>query len=375
MNMEKQCQTKTPPIYVTKTDAPDLSDVMLKLEEIWDSGIFTNNGAQVQTLESELCKKLSIPNCTSFANGTIALQAALAIHDLSGEVITTPFSFVASSQAILNLGLTPKFVDIDPLTLCIDPIKIKEAITDKTSAILAVHVYGIPCAIEEIEDIAHRHNLKVIYDAAHCFDIQYKGASILNYGDASILSFHATKSFNTIEGGAVIAQSENAHARAKQYRNFGFDSMMSAQHNGTNGKMNEIQAAIGMLNLQNYDSNKNLRKNISSNYSRNINKINGIITPYRDKIATNNYSYYPIIIEDDYPINTEELLHKFEQKNIFPRRYFYPLITEMEAFKDYKQNCPIALDKSKKILCLPIYSQMSEHDQKRVLDVLEENAL
>ncbi|MBX2833444.1 MAG: DegT/DnrJ/EryC1/StrS family aminotransferase [Micavibrio sp.] len=342
-----------------------------KLEEIWHSGIVTNHGPQLCAFERTLSTKLENGGeAIALCNGTSALMAALAACDLEGEVITTPFSFVATAHAISSLGLTPKFVDIDPNSLCLDPKKVVAAITDKTCAILGVHIYGNPCAPDEFEALAKKYGLKLIYDAAHAFGAMHQGKSLVSYGDVCALSFHATKSFHTIEGGAVVTSDSQISERIKQYRNFGLDDHKVAQVLGINGKMNEIQAAIGLLNLEDHAENTAHRKAVYKRYVEELSDLKGlkIIQPFEGDVS--NYSYCPLRVSADFSLNRDRLLSALDRRGIIAQRYFYPLITDMPVYKEYAQEFPVASKASKEMLCLPIYPDLSPKDQRRVIDII-----
>ncbi|MAF97061.1 MAG: aminotransferase [Micavibrio sp.] len=373
MKVPPQTQTSSP-LYVSRPDLPNLEDTYKYLEQIKSARYLTNNGPVLQTFEAALRDYLSAPHISVFSNGTLALQSALAGFNLSGTVITTPYSFVATAHILKPLGLTPRFVDIDPETLCIDPQHIEAAIDKDVCAILGVHVYGTPCDVEAIEAIAHEHKLKVIYDAAHAFGIEYKGQPLLSYGDASVLSFHATKSFHSVEGGAIITPHSQLDEWVRVYRNFGLDSHGSALFEGINGKMSELHAAIGMLNLERFEVQRDMRKHVVETYKRELADIPGIqlIAPNSD--ATQNYGYMPIRITADYGLDREALVHAFEEHNIYPRRYFYPLITDMPAYAEHKQLFPIASKVADEILCLPLFHDMDVQEQDSVIAVLKHHA-
>lgn len=347
------------PIYVTQPYLPPLEQFIPYLEQIWKSKQITNNGPLHQQLEQELCNYLGVPQISLFCNGTIALLTALQALGIEGEVITTPYSFVATSHALLWNQLTPVFVDIDPITLNIDPTKIEAAITDKTTAILAVHCYGTPCDVDAIQAIANKHGLKVIYDAAHAFGVEDAGGSILRHGDLSILSFHATKVFNTFEGGAIISPDAETKAYIDQLKNFGFTGETSVVTAGINGKMSEVNAAMGLLQLKYVDEVIAQRGEVDAQYRKHLADVPGITCLPNTLQTRANYSYFPILVEEDYPLSRDELYKKFQQHNIFPRRYFYPLITEFPMYQKYasadRGNLPVALWAAERVICLPMY--------------------
>ena len=322
-------------ITVTSPLLPPLDELTPYLEDIWSRKWLTNNGYYHQELEKALCEFLDVRYISLFSNGTLALVTALQALDLKGEVITTPYSFVATSHSIMWNNLTPVFVDIDPHTFNIDPDQIEAAITEKTSAILPVHVYGNPCEHRAIQNIANKHNLKVIYDAAHAFGVEENAESILNFGDMSILSFHATKAYSTIEGGAVVSHTKEMKEKLDCLKNFGFDSETQISLLGSNAKMNEIQAAFGLATLKHIDESIEKRKKIAYQYRESIAKLKGIY--FLDDIegVRHNYSYFPIIInEDECGLSRDAIYEKLTENSVLARRYFYPLITDFELYKN-----------------------------------------
>lgn len=364
---------KNKSIYVTEPSLAPLEDFIPYLKQIWSSKILTNGGPFHQELERTLCEYLKVQHISLFTNGAIALITALKALDIKGEVITTPFSFVASSHSLLWNNIKPIFVDIDPKTFNIDPSKIEAAITPETSAILAVHCYGHPCNIEAIQNIADANNLKVIYDAAHAFGIQCHCGSILNHGDISILSFHATKVFNTFEGGAIISKNLEMKKNIDRLKNFGFVDELTVVNSGINGKMSEFNAALGLLQLKYIDTEILKRKLIDSKYRDKLKNIKGIdCVGNFAKIP--NYSYFPIIVNDDYPLSRDQLYDKLKSNNIYSRRYFYPLISDFPMYKKYESaqhsNLPVARKIASTILCLPIYSNMNDEDLERIINVI-----
>jgi dTDP-4-amino-4,6-dideoxygalactose transaminase len=365
--------TKNKRIYVSQPSLPPLEDFIPYLKEIWSSKILTNGGPYHQELERALCEYLQVQHISLFTNGTIALITALQALGIKGEVITTPYSFVATSHSLLWNNIKPIFVDIDSKTFNIDPSKIEAAITPETSAILAVHCYGHPCNTEAIQNIADANNLKVIYDAAHAFGVQCDCRSILNHGDLSILSFHATKVFNTFEGGAIISKNLEMKQNIDRLKNFGFVDELTVVNSGINGKMSEFNAALGLLQLKYIDSEILKRKLIDSKYRDKLKDIKGIdcISNFAKK---SNYSYFPIIINDDYSLTRDQLYDKLKRNNIYSRRYFYPLISDFPMYKEYESaqhsNLRIASKVAPKILCLPIYSNLKMEDQQRIVDLI-----
>jgi len=346
-------------IFVTQPYLPPLDEFIPYLEKIWESKQLTNNGPFHQQLEQALGDYLGVEHIALFTNGTIALITALQSLRITGEVITTPYSFVATSHSLLWNGIKPVFVDIDRDTFNLDPAKIEAAITPQTTAILPVHCYGHPCDVEAIQKIADNYNLKVIYDAAHAFGVRDAGGSILRHGDLSVLSFHATKVFNTFEGGAIVCPDAKTKARIDHLKNFGHVSEVAVVAPGINGKMSEINAAFGLLQLKHIDKALAHRKEIDAAYRERLKGVKGIqcVQDYREKVA--NYAYFPILVEADYPISRDALDQKLRESGIHPRRYFYPLISEFSMYRGLPSaqadNLPVAAATSQKVLCLPIY--------------------
>ncbi len=361
-------------IYVTQPYLPPLDDFIPYLQKIWENKILTNSGPFHQQLEKELCEYLDVKHISVFTNGTIALVTALQALRITGEVITTPYSFVATAHSLLWNGIKPIFVDIDPVSLNIDPKRIEAAITPQTTAIMPVHCYGHPCDVEAIQKIADIYNLKVIYDAAHAFGIKYNSSSILNYGDLSILSFHATKVFNTFEGGAIICPDAKTKQRIDHLKNFGFVDETTVVAPGINGKMSEINAAFGLLQLKHVDFALAQRQAIDTKYRQALKEIPGIRCLTKPEGQTSNHSYFPILIEENYPLSRDDLYQKLKDRKIFARRYFYPLISDFPMYRGMhsarRENLPVATAAAQKILCLPIYPALSPQDQQRIIDVI-----
>ena len=353
-------------IFVTRPMLPELSDVQDHLEEIWESKWLTNMGNKHNELEFRLRDVLKVPHVSLFNNGTIALMVAIKALNLpyGSEVITTPFTFAATPHCIAWNGLKPVFCDIEPNTMTIDADKIEDLITPNTSAILGVHVYGFPCNVEKIDAIAKKHNLKVIYDAAHAFSTEINGKGIGTFGDITMFSFHATKLYNSIEGGCLTYNNENLVRKVYNLRNFGIRSEELVEEVGINGKMNEIQAAIGLLNLDLYKAEQEKRAKVKAFYDENLSKIKGIRIPSMPEDVTNSYQYYPIVIEDDYPITRDELYEKFKEKNILTRKYFYPACHDYECYKNdlavKLADLSVVDDLKHKVLCLPFYGGLEE---------------
>ena len=361
-------------IYVTQPNLPPLDEFIPYLQKIWDNKILTNNGPFHQQFEQALGQYLGVKYISLLSNATIALIVALKALNITGEVITTPYSFVATAHSLLWNGITPVFVDIDCKTFNIDASKIKSAITKNTTAILPVHVYGNPCDVEAIQKIATKYNLKVIYDAAHAFAVSNDTGSILNNGDLSVLSFHATKVFNTFEGGAIISPSSELKYKIDQLKNFGFMDEITVVASGINGKMSEFNAALGLLQLKYIDQAIAQRKAIYENYFQNLSCVKGITClQYSNKII-NNYGYFPILVESDYLMNRDALYNKLMASNIIVRRYFYPLISDFPMYKDLssaqRNNLPVAANIADKVLCLPIYPELTKIDQLRVIELI-----
>lgn len=362
------------PIYVTEPYLPPLEEFIPYLERIWDSKRLTNNGPFHQQLETALAAYLGVENLSLFANGTLALVTALQALRISGEVITTPYSFVATAHSLLWNGIKPVFVDIDPRTCNLDPERIEAAITPATTAILPVHCYGIPCNVDRIESIANAYGLKVIYDAAHAFGVRQRGASILRHGDLSILSFHATKVFNTFEGGAVISPNAKTKQRIDYLKNFGFADELTVVAPGINGKMNEVEAAFGLVQLQHIDEALAKRAVIYRRYEealRDIPTLRMIEVP--DEIAW-NHSYCPIFVDASHPMSRDEIYDLLREHGIHARRYFYPLIS---AFPMYcaqpsaaNTRLPNARTAAAEVLCLPLYPSLSQDEQAAVIEIL-----
>lgn len=362
------------PVFVTQPYLPPLEEFLPYLEQIWANKILTNGGQMHQQLEKELCTYLGVEHIALFNNGTIALLTALQALRVAGEVITTPYSFVATSHSLLWNGIKPVFVDIDPHTLNLDPIKIEAAITPQTTAIMPVHCYGNPCAVEAIQKIADNYNLRVIYDAAHAFGVEDAGGSILRHGDLSVLSFHATKVFNTFEGGAIICPDAKTKQRINHLKNFGFVDEVTVVAPGINGKMSEVNAAFGLLQLKHIDSALARRREIDSIYREKLRGMRGIRLVENVGQTAANYSYFPILVEADYPLSRDDLYLKLKSKDIFARRYFYPLISEFPMYRGMqsaqRSNLPVASEVAEKVLCLPIYPDLNKNELDRIIDAL-----
>ena len=373
MKMNKK-QNK--PIYVTQPFLPPLEAFYPYLEQIWESKCLTNNGPFHKELENKLADYLGVEHLALFANGTLALVTALQALRISGEVITTPFSFVATAHSLLWNGIKPVFVDIHPETFNLDPEKIEAAITPHTTAIMPVHVYGKPCDVENIQHIAETYGLKIIYDAAHAFGVRYKGGSVLKHGDLSTMSFHATKVFNTFEGGAIVCPDDKTKRRVDDLKNFGFHGEVTVVAPGINAKMNEIQAAFGLLQLKHVDQAITRRQAIDALYRQELVNIKGITFPTLPADTQYNYAYFPILVEKDYPLTRDGLYDKLREQGIFPRRYFYPLISEFPMYRGLpsatRQNLPVAHKVAESVLCLPIYPALKPEEQQIVIKIIKE---
>lgn len=373
--MEEQFFVMSQPIYVTQPYLPPLEEFIPYLEEIWASKTLTNGGPFHQKLEQALCDYLGVKHLALFTNGTIALVTALQTLRIAGEVITTPYSFVATAHSLLWNGIRPVFVDIDPYTLNLDPARIEAAITPQTTAIMPVHVYGHRCEVEAIERIADSYNLKVIYDAAHAFGVQDTGGSVLRHGDLSVLSFHATKVFNTFEGGAIICPDAKTKQRIDQLKNFGFVDEVTVVAPGINGKMSEVNAAFGLLQLRHIDQALVQRQEIDANYRQQLGDVKGIQCLNHTGGKVSNHAYFPILVQQDYPLSRDALYQKLKDHSIHARRYFYPLISDFPMYRGIpsaqRGNLPVAADASAKVLCLPIYPALQPLEQQRVINLIQ----
>lgn len=361
-------------ILVTQPVLPPLEDLIPSLQEIWDSKVLTNGGAFHQRFEHALAKYLEVEHISVFTNCTIGLITALQALKIQGEVITSPYSFVATTHALLWNHITPKFVDIDPHTLNIDPKRIEEAITPSTSAILAIHCYGQPCEVEAIEDIARKHGLKVIYDAAHAFGVRMSKGNLLTYGDLSVLSFHATKVFNTFEGGAIVSPDAQTKRYIDQLKNFGFVDELTVVTPGINGKMSEFNSALGLLQLREIDQSIARRREIDKRYRELLSPIKGILCVGFSYEARPNYAYFPILVGPEYPISRDELYQKLVDNGIFVRRYFYPLISNFPMYSTLasatKENLPVSTRTASQVICLPIYPSLRDDQIERVTNLI-----
>lgn len=362
-------------ITVTAPLLPDLEEFNTLLKEIWDSKWITNNGSFHKQLEKELAEYLKVPYISLFTNGTLPLLTALQALRVTGEVITTPYSFVATTHSIWWNGCKPVFVDIDPATGNIDPEAIEAAITTKTTAIMPVHVYGKPCDTKRIQEIADKYGLKVIYDAAHAFGVEVDGESILNAGDMSTLSFHATKVYNTLEGGALVMHDAETKKRIDYLKNFGFAGETSVVAPGINSKVDEVRAAYGILNLRQVDAAIEARHQVAIKYREALRPIKGITFMDDMPGVRHNYSYFPIFIDAEiYGMTRDELYEKMRSHNVLGRRYFYPLISTFSTYRGLPSAAPENLPKAHKIadsvICLPMHHELSAEDVNRVLELI-----
>ena len=362
-------------ITVTSPLLPNLDEFNEKLNEIWDSKWITNNGRFHKELEAALCEYLKVPYISLFTNGTLPLITALQALRITGEVITTPYSFVATTHSIWWNGIKPVFVDIDPKTCNLDPAKIEAAITPRTTAIMPVHCYGKPCDTQAIQEIADKYGLKVIYDAAHAFGVEVNGESILQAGDMSTLSFHATKVYNTIEGGALVMHDEKMKKRIDYLKNFGFADEVTVVAPGINSKMDEMRSAYGLLNLKQVDDAISARQHVANRYREELRNVPGI--SFFDDMpgVRHNYSYFPIFIDaEKYGMTRDELYFKMKEANVLGRRYFYPLISEFSTYRGLdsarKENLPVATRIADEVICLPMHHLLSENDVDRVLNLI-----
>lgn len=362
-------------ITVTSPLLPNLDEFHEMLKEIWDSKWITNNGSFHKQLEKALCDYLKVPYISLFTNGTLPLLTALQALRITGEVITTPYSFVATTHSIWWNGCKPVFVDIDPETGNIDPDKIEAAITPKTTAIMPVHVYGKPCDTKRIKEIADKYGLKVIYDAAHAFGVEVEGESVLNAGDMSTLSFHATKVYNTLEGGALVMHDEQTKKRIDYLKNFGFAGETEVVAPGINSKVDEVRSAYGLLNLRQVDSAIEARHQVAIRYREALRNVSGV--RFFDDMpgVKHNYSYFPVFINaEEYGMTRDELYFKMKEQGVLGRRYFYPLISNFSTYRGLPsatpENLPVATKIANEVICLPMHHALSEKDIQRILNTI-----
>ena len=366
-------------VNVTQPFLPDLVEFLPYLEEIWESKSLSNGGAMHQKLGLALEKYLGVQRVSLVSSGTMGLMLALRALEITGEVITTPYTFIATTNAIWWAGAKPCFVDIVPNTLNIDPSKIESAITSKTSAILAVHCYGNPCDVEVIDSIAQKYKLKVIYDAAHFFSPGNSGESVLKHGDLSVLSFHATKVFSTFEGGAIISKDVNLYEKIERLKNFGFGDGAKMMDIGINGKLNEFQSALGLLQLKYVDQSLRALEKIDSIYRQSLELIPGISCLGKSKRLSPYSSYFPIFINSDYPLSRDELYEYLKAAGINTRPYFYPLTSSHPTYTSLPSaasiNLPVAHHASKSVLCLPMYPDLQNEAQLAIIELIQSQSL
>lgn len=365
----------TNPITVTSPLLPDLEEFEELLEDIWQRKWLTNNGFYHKELEKALAEYLKVPYISLFTNGTLPLITALQALRITGEVITTPYSFVATTHSIWWNGIKPVFVDVEEETGNIDPEKIEAAITPRTTAIMPVHVYGTPCNTEKIQQIADTYGLKVIYDAAHAFGVTVNGTSVLEAGDMSTLSFHATKVYNTIEGGALICHDERTKNRVDYLKNFGFADEVTVVAPGINSKMDEIRSAYGLLNLKQVDKAIESRKKVADLYRQSLEGVEGIRLLSEIEGVKHNYAYFPIFVDkEQYGMSRDDLYNKLKENNILARRYFYPLISNFPVYRGLESatpdNLPVATKLAEQVLCLPMYAGLEEKDIDRIITII-----
>lgn len=360
------------PIEVTRSSMPEFEEYIDEIRELWDTHWLTNMGTKHKNLESQLLDYLSVPNITLFTNGHLALECIIAALNLRGEVITTSFTFASTTHAIVRNGLKPVFCDINPDDYTIDVQKIESLITKKTSAIIPVHVYGNVCDIEAIEIIAKKHNLKVIYDAAHTFGVTVNGQGIGTFGDASMFSFHATKVFNTIEGGAVTYNDSSIKQVLNDLKNFGITGPETVEYVGGNAKMNEFQAAMGICNLRHVNSEISKRRKVVERYIDNLKEITGIKLSHEQAGVQSNYAYFPVVF-DGYKMTRDEVFEKLKGNDIIARKYFYPLTNSFECYKDqYDVNeTPVAKYIAERVLTLPLYADLALEDVDRICEIIK----
>ena len=365
-------------ILVTRSSMPDLNEYIEEIRSMWDTHWLTNMGPKHKQFQEELCKYMRVKNLDLFTNGHMAIELTLQAMNLQGEVITTPFTFASTTHAIVRNGLEPVFCDIDPVTYTIDVEKMESLITDRTCAILPVHVYGNICNIEEIERIAHKYGLKVIYDSCHTFGEFYKGRSIGSFGDASCFSFHATKAFNTIEGGAVCFKDENLGETLRDLKNFGIHGPEEVRAVGANAKMNEFCAAMGICNLRHIDEEIEKRRKVAERYREHLEGVEGLQLNKEDANVKYNYSYFPVVFEEKiFGSSREEVFDVLAKNGIGARKYFYPLTNTFTAFhgKYNSMETPVALHISKRVLTLPLYADLSYENVDKICSIIKEQKI
>lgn len=364
-------------IFVTEPYLPPLEEFLPYLQTIWERKILTNGGPFHGELERALCDYLGVEHLALFTNATIALITALQSLRITGEVITTPYSFVATTHSLLWNGIKPVFVDIDARTLNIDPRQIESAITPSTTAIMPVHCYGQPCDVDAIQKIADNYNLRVIYDAAHAFGVNVDGGSVLRHGDLSVLSFHATKVFNTFEGGAIVCPDARTKQRIDQLKNFGIVDEVSVVAPGINGKMSEFNAAFGLLQLKHMPEVLARRREVDLRYREGLSGVRGIRFLQQPGEASRNYSYFPVLVDPEYGMTRDALYERLREHDVFARRYFYPLISEFPMYRNlassHRDNLPVASEAASRVLCLPMSPTLGLDDQQRTISVIADS--
>ena len=363
---------KNKKILVTQSSMPTLEEYTEEIKSIFETKWLTNMGEKHKELQKQLEDYLKVKHLTLFTNGHMALYTSIKALKLQGEVITTPFTFVSTTHAITQNGLTPVFCDIEPDTYTMDATKIESLITDKTCAIVPVHVYGNVCNVEEIEKIAKKHNLKVVYDAAHAFGVKYKNKGIGNFGDLAMFSFHATKVFNTIEGGGVAYNDDKLERELNLLKNFGITGPETTEEIGMNAKMNEFQAAMGICNLRHIETAIDKRKKVVEEYRKRLTNVKGIKLSKIQKDVESNYAYFPVVFEEDFGKTRDDVMQELAKNNIFTRKYFYPLTTDMECYnKQYDSSeTPIAKYISNRVLTLPLFEELSLENVNRICDII-----
>lgn len=359
-------------ILVTRSSMPPLEEYVEEIESLWETHFLTNMGVKHQELEQELKKRLDVEGVALFVNGHNALECVLEALELQGKVITTPFTFASTTHAIVRKGLTPVFADIDPQTYTLDPESVEKLIDEETCAILPVHVYGNLCDVEALQQIASKHNLKLIYDAAHAFGVRKNGISVAAFGDASMFSFHATKVFNTIEGGAICFHDPELKVKLDHWKNFGIAGLEEVEYIGGNAKMNEFCAAMGICNLRHLDEEIEKRKVVAERYWNNLEGIDGITINRPQEGVSSNFAYMPVVFEDSFGATRDEVYSALREQDIFARKYFYPLTS---SFKCYEgrfscEQTPVAAHVSSRVLTLPMYADLSLEDVDRICSII-----
>lgn len=361
-------------IYVTRSSMPPLEEYVEEIASLWETRWLTNMGVKHRALEEALKEKLSVSNIALFCNGHNALECILEALQLKGEVITTPFTFASTVHAVVRKGLTPVFADVRFADLTLDPRKVEEMISPRTCAILPVHVYGNPCDVEAIQEIADRYGLKVIYDAAHAFGVKLDGRSLATFGDASMFSFHATKVFNTIEGGAVCFKDASLYKKLNDWKNFGITSSETVEYVGGNAKMNELCASMGLCNLRHFDSEVAKRKSVSDRYKANLSNVPGLRIIWPSKDVDYNYAYMPVVFSpNEFGATRDDVLKALSDKGVVARKYFYPLVSDFACYRTVysSHQTPVAVEAAANVLTLPLYSDLSISEVDMICDVVK----